>query len=155
MLPDRLPVAMTDSEGSGGSRRSDDEAKRQLRLLGVGFVVSGLVTVGLADAADPGGILVPLLALLGITALVLEWTQGVTNGVSFGLLTGAVVVWLWPTLGAGDAGYDSLGTMVVAVGLVNVLFARVGVYFKRFGERLAGGSPGSDPADGGEEETDE
>lgn len=145
---------MSDGEGSGRSTESDDEAKRQLRLLGVGFVVSGLVTIGLSNATDPGGILVPLLGFLGVTVLVLEWTQGVTHGVSVGLLTGALAAWLWPAIAAGDAGYGSLGTMVIAVGLVNVLLAPVGIYFRRFGERLAGETPGTDPAEDVEEETD-
>lgn len=114
----------------------DDDGKRQLRLVGVGFVLSGLVTLGLANASDPRGMLVALLGFLGFAALVLEATQGYTHGLSFGLLTGGIGVWLWPILQAGDAGYTYLGLLMVAVGLVNVLLAPVGLWFRRLGERL-------------------
>lgn len=113
-----------------------DDGKRQLRLLGVGFVLSGVVTAGLANASDPRGILVALLGFLGFAALVLEQTQGYTKGVSFGLLTGGMAVWAWPFIRTGDAGFAYLGTLMVVVGLVNVAFARVGLYFRRLGERL-------------------
>lgn len=125
---------MADSEESGDA--SDDEGKRQLRLLGAGFVISGLLIYGLSGAADPPGLLIPLLGFLGLAALVLQGTQGVTHGTSFGLFTGAVAVWLWPTLRTAGQGYDYLGLLVVAIGLLNVVLAPVGLYFRRLGERL-------------------
>ena len=120
---------MSDSDDATG----DDDGRRQLRLLGVGFVLAGLVTLGLANASDPRGMLV---ALLGFAALVLEKTQGYTAGVSFGLLTGGIAVWAWPLIRSGDAGFTYLGMLMVMVGLVNVVFARVGLYFRRLGERI-------------------
>lgn len=113
-----------------------DDGRRQLRLLGVGFVLSGVLTLGLANATDPRGILVALLGFLGFAVLVLEGTQGYTKGVSFGLLTGGIGVWAWPFIRTGDQGFTYLGVLMIVVGLVNVVFARVGLYFRRLGERL-------------------
>ncbi len=114
----------------------EDGGKRQLRLVGVGFVVAGLATLGLANASDPRGMLVAVLGFAGFAVLVLEATQGYTHGLSFGLLTGGIGVWLWPLVRAGSAGYDYLGVLMVAVGVVNVLLAPVGLYFRRLGQRL-------------------
>lgn len=128
---------MGETDDEGGV--SDDEAgKRQLRLLGVGFVLAGVLTYLLAGAADPRQLLVLLLGLLGLAALVLERTQRAIAGISIGLLTGGIGVWLWPFLQTGDLGYRYVGGLMVAVGLVNVLLAPVGLYFRRLGKRLAG-----------------
>lgn len=129
---------MSETDEAEAGPDDDEAGKRQLRLLGVGFVVSGVLTYLLADATDPGGMLVLLLGFLGVGTLVLERTQGATPGVSMGLLTGGIGVWLWPYLQAGDDGFRYLGTLMVAVGLVNVLLAPVGLYFRRLGQRLAG-----------------
>lgn len=116
----------------------EDDGKRQLRLVGVGFVVAGLLTLGLSNASDPRGLLVAILGFLGFAVLVLEATQGYTHGLSFGLLTGGIGVWLWPIIRATEAGFTYLGFLMVAVGLVNVLLAPIGLYFRRLGERLGG-----------------
>ena len=63
-----------------------DDGVRQLRLLGLGFALAGVITYGLGNAADPQAILVPLLGFLGIATYTLEKTQGYTSGVSFGLI---------------------------------------------------------------------
>lgn len=112
-----------------------DDGTKQLRLLGVGFALGGVVTYALANAADPQGLLVPLLGFLGIGTFVLERTQGYVSGVSFGLLAGSVGVGLWPTVGDPSLGYGYLGGVLVGAGIVNVLFAPVGGYFRRLGER--------------------
>jgi hypothetical protein len=122
---------MSDDDTAG-----DDDGRRQLRLLGAGFVLSGLVTLGLANASDPRGLLVAILGFLGFAALVLEQTQGYTMGVSIGLLSGGLAVWAWPIIRTGDAGFTYLGVLMIVVGLVNVVFARVGLYFRQLGQRL-------------------
>lgn len=124
--------------GSDADESDEGEGKRQFRLLGVGFIAAGAVIVALSNATDPQTLLVTLLGFLGFAALVLERTQDVVPGVSFGLLTGGIAVWLWPTIRAGAVGYDYLGTLVIVVGLVNVAFAPVALHVRRFGERLAG-----------------
>jgi hypothetical protein len=113
-----------------------DYGTRQLRLLGVGFALAGVVTYALANAADPQGTLVPLLGFLGIGTFALERTQGYVSGISFGLLAGGVGVGLWPTVGDPSLGYAYLGAVLVGAGAVNVLFAPVGGYFRRLGERV-------------------
>lgn len=138
-----LPIADISGAMSGSDADTEPDERdgtRQFRLLGAGFVAAGAVVVGLSNAADPRGLLVALLGFLGVMALVLERTQGVEPGVSFGFLTGGISVWLWPSIRVGTAGYDYLGALVVGVGLVNVLLAPVGYRLRRFGERLAGGS---------------
>jgi hypothetical protein len=114
----------------------NSEGKRQLRLLGLGFVLAGAVTYALSNANDPRSLLVVLLGFLGLAALVLERTQSVTSGVSFGLLTGGFAVWAWPFLRAGTAGYDYLGVLMVGVGVINAVMAPIGIYFRRLGRRL-------------------
>lgn len=137
---DGRPVATDGGTEAGDDAPTDDEeGKRQLRLLGAGFVLSGAITYLLAGATDPRGTVVLLLGFLGVAALVLEKTQGATVGVSMGLLSGGFGVWLWPYIRSGGAGYDYLGVLMVGVGLVNVLLAPVGLYFRRLGRRLGGG----------------
>ncbi|MFC7234072.1 hypothetical protein [Halosegnis marinus] len=129
---------MSDTDGEA----ADDGAgygKRQLRLLGIGFALAGVVTFGLANAAEPQATLVPLLGFAGIATFVLERTQGYVSGVSFGLLAGSVGVGLWPVIGDPSLGYGYLGSVLVGAGVVNVLFAPVGEYFRKLGQRAAGG----------------
>jgi hypothetical protein len=128
---------MSDTEtGEGGTR--------QLRLFGVGFALSGIVTYALANAADPGSILVPLLGFGGIGTYVLEKTQGYEPGVSLGFILGGIAVGLWPIIGDPGAGYAYLGSILVGAGAVNVLVAPVGGYFRRLGERAAGRGGGEE-----------
>lgn len=133
---------MSDSDTAASD--SGDDGRRQLRLLGVGFVLSGVVTLGLANASDPRGMLVALLGFLGFATLVLEKTQGYTPGVSFGLLSGGIAVWAWPFIRSGDAGFTYLGMLMVVVGIVNIVFARVGLYFRRLGERIGNRTTGKE-----------
>lgn len=130
-----------DAEGS------DDRAgagKRQLRLLGLGFALAGVITYGLANATDPQGMLVPLLGFAGIATFVLERTQGYVSGVSFGLVAGSVGVGLWPVIGDASLGYDYLGSVLVGAGVVNVLFAPIGEYFRRMGQRAGNRATGKE-----------
>lgn len=125
--------------GNEGDEESAEEAAqlRQLRLLGVGTVASGLLVVGVdAASTKPHGILVYGLGALGIIALVLERTQSTPVGVSLGLLTGSVIVWLWPWISAGEFDLWFVGTMLVLVGLLNVVGSPVVLYMRRLGERL-------------------
>jgi hypothetical protein len=122
----------------------DERGKRQLRLLGLGFVAAGGVAYALANATDPRGLIVLVLVFVGFGALVLERTQGVTPGVSFGLLTGGLAVWAWPLVRTGQVGYDYLGVLMVAIGLFNVLLAPLGIYFRRLGKRLGEGTLGKE-----------
>lgn len=134
----------TADDAGGGTGAGAADAKRQLRLLGLGFVVAGGLTLGLSDAADPRGLLAALLGVLGVGALVLEWLQESTRGLSVGLLSGGVAIYAWPLLRTGDVGYAYLGGLMVAIGLVNVLLAPVGLYVRQLGERLAGRSNGEE-----------
>lgn len=110
--------------------------KRQLRLLGAGFIASGLVTLLLANGENPGTTLVFLLGFVGFAGIVLERLQGITPGFSFGLVTGGISVWAWPYLAVAGVDYAYLGSLMVGVGLVNVLLAPIGLWFRRLGERL-------------------
>lgn len=125
---------VSESDESNG----DEAGTRQLRLFGVGFALAGAVVYALANAADPGGILLPLLGFGGVAVYVLEKTQGYEPGVSVGLLVGGMAVGLWPVVGDPDLGFAYLGSILVGAGIVNVLVAPVGGYFRRLGERAAG-----------------
>lgn len=117
---------MSENDGSG---------KRQLRLLGVGTGVAGLlVLAGALSAADLQRELVYLLGFLGVAALVLEYTQGATPGVSLGLLTGGLILWIAPYVGVDDPLF--VGALLVLIGVVNTVGAGVSLYFRRLGERL-------------------
>jgi hypothetical protein len=135
-----VDIAVSDSDESG----TDNQGTRQLRLFGVGFALAGAVTVALANAASPGSILVPLLGFAGLSSYVLEKTQGYEPGISFGLIIGGIAVSLWPTFGAPSLGYGYLGSILLGAGVVNVLVAPVGGYFRRLGERAAGGRSNND-----------
>lgn len=116
-----------------------DQARQlhQLRLMGVGTLVSGmLVTVVGTGSSKPYGILIVTLGFLGISALVLEQTQGATTGISIGFLTGGVIVWLWPYIGTADTDYAFMGILLAVVGLLNVVAAPITLRLRRFGERL-------------------
>lgn len=126
---------MSDEDGSG---TDSEDGTRQLRLFGVGFALAGAVTFALGNAADPRSILLPLLGFGGIGSYVLEKTQGYEPGVSFGLILGSIAVGLWPTIGDPSLGYAYLGSVLAGAGVVNVLVAPVGGYFRRLGERAAG-----------------
>lgn len=113
---------------------SDEERQRKnLRLVGWGIAVSGLLTLVVASVSTrPHGILVYGLGGLAVAVLVLETTQGGASGLSLGLLTGSFGVWAWPHLEGGS--YYVLGFMLGGVGVVNALLTPE---FRELGERLA------------------
>lgn len=114
--------------------READRQQEQLRLVGVGIVLSGLLTVLVAwISTRPHGILVFGLAGLAIGWFVLEQVQGGATGLSLGLLTGSFGAWLWPQL-EGES-YLFLGVLLVTVGALNTVLTPA---FHRFGARLAG-----------------
>ena len=124
---------MSDGEADDRALDEEERTEKQLRLVGYGIAVSGVLTVivGLASTR-PHGILVFGLGALAIAMLVFERTQGGTVGLSLGFLTGSIGVWVWPHLDGGS--YPLLGVLLVAVGVLN---AELTPYFRRFGERMA------------------
>jgi hypothetical protein len=120
---------MSDGEESDES----DRQRKQLRLVGYGITIAGVLTYLVAYfSTRPYEILVFGLAGLAIAMLVFEKLEGGAMGVSLGLLTGSFGVWLWPQLVGGDI--FVLGYMLVLAGLANVLLTP---YFRDIGERLA------------------
>lgn len=116
------------------SATESERQREQLRLVGVGIVLSGLLTVLVAwISTRPHGILVFGLAGLAIGWFVLEQVQGSATGLSLGILTGSFGAWLWPELG-GES-YLVLGALLVAVGVLNAVLTPA---FHGFGARLAG-----------------
>lgn len=119
------------SDGSGAAR--PERQQKQLRLVGAGIVVSGLLTLVVAwISTRPHAILVFGLAGLAIGWFVLEQVQGGATGLSLGLLTGSFGAWLWPQL-EGES-YLLLGVLLVAVGVLNAVLTPE---FHRLGARLA------------------
>lgn len=128
---------MADEDGN------EERQLRQLRLLGAGTLIAGLLVVAVAaTSSEPYDILIVTLGFLGVSALVFEQTQGATVGISLGLLTSGVVVWLWPHIGTADTEFAFVGAMLVAVGAVNVAAAPVALRLRRFGESLGQGGDG-------------
>lgn len=120
------------SEESGVSE--SERQREQLRLVGAGIVLSGLLTLLVAwISTRPHDILVFGLAGLAIAWFVLEQVQGSATGLSLGILTGSFGAWLWPELG-GES-YLVLGALLVAVGVLNAVLTPA---FHGFGARLAG-----------------
>lgn len=110
-----------------------DRQQAQLRLVGAGIVLSGVLTLLVAwISTRPGAILVFGLAGLAVGWFVLEQVQGGASGLSLGLLTGSFGAWLWPRL-EGES-YVVLGFLLVAVGVLNTVLTPA---FHRFGARLA------------------
>lgn len=104
----------------------------QLRLVGYGVIVSGIVAIlAAALSTQPRGIVVFGLGGLAVAALVFERTQGGVAGISLGLLVGSVLAWLWPTV--GDGGYRFFGLLLVVVGFI---YTAILPRFYRFGQRL-------------------
>jgi uncharacterized membrane protein HdeD (DUF308 family) len=115
-----------------------DPKRRQMRLMGVGSIVAGLVTVGAgAVSADPYGPLVGVFGFLGIAAMVFEYTEGIRRGVSMGFLVSGILVWLYPVVVPPSAGSPSfLGTLLTMAGVFNVGFAPLADRLRAFGARL-------------------
>jgi hypothetical protein len=126
-MADDEPTELTDEEAQ----------RRQLRLLGTGTAVCGLVTILVAAVSTrPYGILVFGFGAIGVMTLVFERTQGARVGLSLGFLTASVIVWLWPILGEGSSDFTFLGVMLVLIGLLNIVATPIALYFRRLGERL-------------------
>jgi hypothetical protein len=120
---------MSDDEGDAQS----EDQQRQLRRIGYGIIVSGVLTYLVAYfSTRPYRILVFGLAGLAVALLVFEKIEGGGMGISLGLLTGSFGVWLWPQVEGGN--FYVLGYMLVLAGLANVLLMP---YFQEMGERLA------------------
>jgi uncharacterized membrane protein len=121
------------SDDGEGEAQSDHQ-REQLRRIGYGIVVSGVLTYLVTYfSSRPYRILVFGLAGLAVAMLVFEKIEGGAFGVSLGLLTGSFGVWLWPQVDGGN--FYVLGYMLVLAGLANVLLTP---YFRDVGERLAG-----------------
>ncbi len=116
-----------------------DEAaarRRQFRLVGSGIALAGVTTMVVASVStQPHGILVVGLGFAAVATLVLERTQGAVAGLSLGIMTGAIGVWLWPIL-EPDGSYLFAGTLLTIVGIVNVLLAPISQYFQNAGKRF-------------------
>lgn len=127
---------------------ADEDEERQLhqlRLLGAGTLVGGLLVVAVATASTkPYNILVVTLAFVGIASLVFEKTQGATVGVSIGFLTSGIIVWLWPYISTADVDFVFTGMILSLVGVVNLVAAPVTLRLRQFGERLGGRSDGGE-----------
>jgi hypothetical protein len=125
-----------DTDGNGDGAVDDaesDRQRKQLRLVGYGIAVSGVLTYLVAYLSTrPYDILVFGLAGLAIAMLVFEKLEGGAMGLSLGLLTGSFGIWLWPHVGGGD--FYVAGYMLVLAGLANALLTP---HFRDFGERLA------------------
>jgi len=128
-------------DGAEAGGRAPKEAQiRQMRLLAAGTVAGGLLVAALgATSPDSYWLLVVLLGFLGLSALVLEWTQGSAVGVSLGFLTDGIVVFGWPYLGGETTGFALLGGMLVVVGVLNAGAAPLTLRLRDYGERFARG----------------
>lgn len=113
-----------------------DEAaqqRKQLRRVGYGIAVGGLLTVLVAlGSSRPRPIVVYGLLGVAVAVFVLEFLEVGASGTAVGLLLASIGGWIWPLLG-GES-YRTLGVTLVIVGLVN---AAVTPYFRHLGERLA------------------
>lgn len=131
--------------GDAGERASREAQIRQMRLLAAGTVGGGLLVAALgATSPDPYWLLVVLLGFLGVSALVLEWTQGAVVGVSLGFLTDGIIVFGWPYLGGRTTGFALLGGMLVVVGVLNAGAAPLTLRLRDYVERLARGKKGEE-----------
>ncbi|MFB6205919.1 MAG: hypothetical protein ABEJ05_05255 [Haloglomus sp.] len=121
---------------------------RQMRLMGVGSAIAGLLVLAAgAVATAPYEPIVGVLGFLGIAAMVFEYTENVQRGVSIGILVSGVLVWLYPVLVPPSQGSPIfLGALLVAAGIFNYVFTDVTERFRQFGERLAGGDEDAEEA---------
>ncbi len=117
------------SDDIDGSKRQ----QRQIRLVSYGTAFSGALIL-LVDfvSTQPYGILFFGLGGLALATLVFERTQGAAVGLSLGLLTGSVAVWLWPIVDGGP--YTVLAVLLIVVSVLNTVLLPP---FYRLGERLA------------------
>lgn len=107
--------------------------QQQIRLVSYGTGFSGAVIL-LVDfvSTQPHGILFFGLGGLAFATLVFERTQGAAVGVSLGLLTSSIAVWLWPIVDGGS--YAVLAVLLIAISVLNTVLLPP---FYRLGERLA------------------
>jgi uncharacterized membrane protein HdeD (DUF308 family) len=126
---------------------ADDEAdvevdlkRRQMRLMGVGSVIAGLLVLvaGLINEA-PYEPLVGILGFLGIAAMVFEYTENIQRGISLGFLVSGVLVWLYPVVvPPSQASPVFLGALLAMAGVFNVVFGQFTDRLQEFGARLGG-----------------
>jgi len=128
---------------------ADDEAdvevdlkKRQMRLMGVGSVVAGLLVLGAASVWEsPYEPMVGILGFLGIAAMVFEYTENAQRGVSLGFLVSGVLVWLYPVVVPPSQGSPLfLGALLAMAGVFNFVFGQFAGRLQEFGASLGKGS---------------
>jgi hypothetical protein len=128
---------------------ADDEAdvevdlkKRQMRLMGVGSVVAGLLVLGAASVREsPYEPMVGILGFLGIAAMVFEYTENAQRGVSLGFLVSGVLVWLYPVVVPPSQGSPLfLGALLAMAGVFNFVFGQFAGRLQEFGASLGKGS---------------
>lgn len=128
---------------------ADDEAdvevdlkKRQMRLMGVGSVISGLLVLGAAAVWEsPYEPMVGILGFLGIAAMVFEYTENAQRGVSLGFLVSGVLVWLYPVVVPPSQGSPVfLGALLAMAGAFNFVFGQFADRIQAFGASLGEGS---------------
>lgn len=114
-----------------------DVKERQLRRLGAGTVISGvLVIVASRIRSDPFESMVGILGALGIAAIVFEYTEDAQRGVSLGFLASGVLVWIYPVIvPPSQASAVFVGLILVIAGLFNLVFTSV---IKRLQDLLGG-----------------
>lgn len=128
---------MVAEEASEQELTEEKAQKKQLRLIGFGVVLSGIIALLVASISTrPHGILLFGLGAVAVATLVFEKTQGARVGLSLGFLTATIGVWLWPYL-EPDGSYLVLGVLLIGIGVINVLLTPLSLYFRRMGERLA------------------
>jgi uncharacterized membrane protein HdeD (DUF308 family) len=126
---------------------ADDEAdvevdlkKRQMRLMGVGSVIAGLLVLVAAQVTEaPYEPMVGILGFLGIAAMVFEYTENVQRGVSLGFLVSGVLVWLYPVVvPPSQASPVFLGALLAMAGAFNFVFGQFADRLQQLGARLGG-----------------
>jgi uncharacterized membrane protein HdeD (DUF308 family) len=134
---------------------ADDEAdvevdlkQRQMRLMGVGSVVAGLLFLAAATISEtPYEPMVGILGFLGIAMMVFEYTENMQRGISLGFLVSGVLVWLYPVVvPTSQRSAIFLGALLAMAGVFNFFFAQFTDRLQRFGERLGGGDEDADEA---------
>lgn len=128
---------------------ADDEAdvevdlkQRQMRLMGVGSAIAGLLFLAAATVSEaPYEPMVGILGFLGIAAMVFEYTENMQRGISLGFLVSGVLVWLYPVVvPASQRSAIFLGALLAMAGAFNFVFATFSDRLQQLGARLAGGS---------------
>ncbi|WP_276260369.1 hypothetical protein [Haloglomus litoreum] len=134
---------------------ADDEAdvevdlkQRQMRLMGVGSALAGVLFLAAATINDaPYGPMVGVLGFLGIAMMVFEYTENMQRGISLGFLVSGVLVWLYPVVvPASQRSAIFLGALLALAGVFNFVFAQFSDRLQAFGARLGGGDEDAEEA---------